>query len=178
MSRNGTFIIDLTNGGEAIVDLADAAMVSRYSWYRWKQKHRDTTYARETKTGAYLHHFIMTDRPAWLVVDHINSDGLDCRRENLRYLTGRQNAMRAPRTQAKKCLYRGVSVRKQPSPHPFVAYIYRHGKRIWLGSFDTAEEAAVARDRKAIELHGEFAVLNFPGLRVLAGQERNDDGGL
>jgi hypothetical protein len=42
--------------------------------------------------------------------------------------------------------------------------VFRNGKtqRLWIGYFDTAEEAARARDREAIRLHGEFAHLNFP----------------
>ncbi len=44
----------------------------------------------------------------------------------------------------------------------YVAEIGYNGKSIYIGSYDTAIEAAQARDAKAIELFGEFASLNFP----------------
>lgn len=54
--------------------------------------------------------------------------------------------------------YQGVSFR----PGRYDAAIVHQGKRLYLGRFDTEEEAAIERDKKARELHGKNAKLNFP----------------
>jgi hypothetical protein len=57
-------------------------------------------------------------------------------------------------------VYKGVSCSK--ARHKWYAKCYYQGERIWLGYFDSEIEAARAYDRKAVELLGEFARLNFP----------------
>jgi hypothetical protein len=56
--------------------------------------------------------------------------------------------------------YRGVSYRKRNSK--WIAYIDKNKKRIYLGDYDDIKDAAIIRDRKAIELYGDKAILNFP----------------
>jgi hypothetical protein len=56
-------------------------------------------------------------------------------------------------------VYKGVSCSK--ARHKWYAKCYYQGERIWLGYFDSEIEAARAYDRKAVELLGEFARLNF-----------------
>lgn len=95
--------------------------------------------------------------PDGLQVDHINADCTDNRIENLRLATASQNSSNRPR--ASKSGYRGVS---EHHTGIYQARIKHHGRTIYIGIYMTEEEAAHAYDIKAKELHGEFAILNFP----------------
>ncbi|MCQ8279892.1 HNH endonuclease [Acetobacteraceae bacterium KSS8] len=103
----------------------------------------------------YLHRMIMS-APKGVVVDHVNGNGLDNRRANLRFATSSQNAANT-KPNCNPLLFRGVVANKDS----FSARIQVNGKRIFDGVFLTVEEAAAAYDRLAIAHFGEFAVLNF-----------------
>jgi hypothetical protein len=92
-------------------------------------------------------------------VDHINRNTRDNRIENLRQADATlSNHNRDSR--AKKGPYKGVM--KDPNCNKFRAQIQCRGQHYYLGLYSTAEEAARVRDKKAKELYGENALLNFP----------------
>lgn len=108
--------------------------------------------ASSHKKKIRLHRLIMDvlDKPD-LMVDHINGDGLDNRKSNLRVCSCEQNNYNR-----KSNKYKGVlKVNKR-----WRAIISWHNNHYHLGYFDTPEEAAEAYNKKAIELFGEFAYLN------------------
>ena len=97
--------------------------------------------------------------PAEKLVDHRDHNGLNNRRSNLRLATPRENAQnrRAKRTCSSG--YKGVNYRQKDGL--FEAALRDNGKRVYLGRFQKADDAARAYDKKAKEVHGEFAYLNF-----------------
>jgi hypothetical protein len=154
--------IPLSLGLVAIVDASDAAdVLGEGKWYATPSGH--TFYARRTfrrGDGRYssmsLHRFLT----GWPLVDHVNRDGLDNRRRNLRQATYQQNAQNQ-RLRSDSCSgYKGVnwSSRRQM----WRACICVDGRTVSLGSHPDPVTAARAYDVGARHFFGEFAALNFP----------------
>ena len=89
-------------------------------------------------------------------VDHINGDGLDNRRSNLRIATVSQNNSNVGMTRQRTGL-RGVYQRRSGR---WGSQISQNGRLIYLGTFDTAVEAALAYDNAVREMKGPFGVTN------------------
>jgi hypothetical protein len=146
--------IELTQGYKAEIDFCDWWKVQGYDWS--VNINPNVVYAVSWGQGTpvYMHKLI---RPSLGMVDHEDGNGLNNRRSNLRPATKSQNAMNNARAVGASG-YRGVTVRG-PSFRALLSY---NNKRIHIGTYDTAEEAARAWDKAAKEMHGPFAVLNFP----------------
>lgn len=155
--------IPLTQGQIAIVDVEDFERLSEFNW----AAHR-TTCGRKFIADRRLHgtdrHIKMHRDVLRLLkgeeADHKNGNPLDNRKGNLRKCERPQNmanrGLRADNTSG----FMGVSWSKKH--RKWLAAVSANGNRICVGQFDDATEAAKARDVRAMELHGEFAVLNFP----------------
>jgi len=101
-----------------------------------------------------------------MIVDHINGDKLDNRRENLRIVNSKQSSYNKakPKTANPSSPYKGVSkkvCKNKAGEHVFYcASVVKDSKRYGLGSFKNEEDAARAYNEKAQELFGEYAYLN------------------
>jgi hypothetical protein len=150
--------IKLTQGFVTQVDDEDFERLNQFRWCIQKTK---TNYyaARYSKAGgAYLYmHRIIMNTPSHLEIDHIDHNGLNNQKINLRNCTRSQNLMN--RTPCGKSNYLGVSYAKKKKL--FEVHLTINHKDVRIGYFKTEIEAALARDKAAKEYHGEFANLNF-----------------
>lgn len=148
--------------------LVDAEIYDIVKWHRWScSGHYAARRQRADEAGGsskriYLHRFVYEffngAIPPGLVVDHINKDGYDNRRSNLRLVTVGENALNKRLRSDNKSGYRGVSFDKRRNR--WIAAISRDGQQKNLGLYDTARSAALAYNIAAEQLHGRFAQFN------------------
>lgn len=159
VARDGTRMIPLGQGQFAIIDAADYHKVSKYQW--WTVSGSNTSYAVTRHKGKYLYmHRLITSAPKGLLVDHIDHNGLNNTRRNLRVCTHAQNTRNSRPIRNTSSKYKGVS--RINNSKSWQARICHKKKNIWLGAFVDEAEAAREYDKKAKQLFGEFAYLNFP----------------
>ena len=92
------------------------------------------------------------------IVDHINRNKLDNRKENLRIVTPSQNSQNKVGRTTGSSKFKGVYKHKHRSS--WSAYITLNQKRMRLGTFHDEIEAAKAYNQKAAELFGDYCLLN------------------
>lgn len=148
-------IVPLTRGLEAILDAADAGLVVRGSWAALVTPHGHAYAQRSGSAGAptvLMHRLILAAQPGQ-IVDHIDGDGLNNRRSNLRLCTHRQNMCNQVVSRRNRLGIKGVSLDRGR----YKAKITTAERTIHLGSYDTPEEAKAAYMGAAKALFGEFA---------------------
>lgn len=157
--------IPLTRGYVAIVDDEDYEKVARFKWRAQGRSGGNLIYAsrslpRPSKAVVLLHREILGAGPGE-EVDHIDGDGLNCRRANLRralHSSNLGNARKRQRGQTSQ--FKGVSYSRVA--RAWHAYIGVMGKKLHLGTYGIEADAARAYDAAARLRFGEFARLNFP----------------
>ncbi|MEO8611310.1 MAG: HNH endonuclease [Chloroflexota bacterium] len=108
-----------------------------------------------------LHRLLLGTKPGYQV-DHINHDKLDNRRQNLRWVTPQQNTRNRRLLKSSRTGFIGVS----QHGNRFHAYLKVNNRNKFLGSYETAETAALVRDAYARQIDEEHFVLNFPNQPV------------
>ena len=147
----------LSQGKVALVDDEDYNKVIGHK-YKWvTQPHRNTYYAISFKSTR-MHRLIM-DAKVNEQIDHIDGNGLNNCRSNLRIVNGSQQMMNRGKFKAKSSKYKGVYYFRVGNN--WQAHVRKDRHKIHLGYFKTEEEAALAYDIAAQELFGDYAKLNF-----------------
>lgn len=149
-------IIKLTQNKETMVDDGDFEWLSKYDWrYNYGSYGGEYAVTAINQKTVRIHRLIMNAQ-AGQEMDHINGNGLDNRRENLRFCSRTENNRNRGRQKLAASGYKGVSKRK----NRWKAWITLDSKQIHIGMYSMKEEAARAYNKAAKEYHGEFARFN------------------
>lgn len=151
----------LTQNKYALVDDEDYELVSRWKWHAAKVSCRSNTLYAVTRIAGktmYMHRLIL-NVPKGKVTDHINGDGLDNRRSNIRICSQKQNVANSKRARRGRSKYKGVYWHK--AAKKWCVQLGRRGEnRKYLGLFEDEQAAALAYNKAAEELYGSYARLN------------------
>lgn len=168
-ARNNTYDLSgeygrciMNDGSEFIFDKDDYNLIRQYVWHLTTNGYIITSiYDKATKSsyGMLLHRYLMgVENISWkeFVVDHINGNIRDNRRDNLRVITQSQNGMnsRTPKNNSSGC----VGVSKQNNK--WVAHIKVNWEDIYLGIYERYEDVVVARKEAEEKLFGEYSYSN------------------
>lgn len=152
---------EIKGGHVVLLDDKDLPLVQDYKWYARPTNGNIYAKARlgsgRSAPQGDMPRVIMNPKPGQFV-DHINGNGLDNRRANLRICRQKDNARNCRRPVGASG-YRGVRFRRDRGS--WVAHLSIDNKEVYVGSYASADEAARARDEAALKHHGQFAVLNF-----------------
>lgn len=149
-------------GNYALVDDADYEWLNQWRWYADK-KHNRFYAARQIRIGekqavTYMHRAILRITESKIMGDHINGNGLDNQRDNIRICTHKQNQDNKSGLGGTS-KYKGVCLEKRKNL--WRAQLGCNGKQIYLGAFSNENDAAIAYNNAAIKYQGEFARLNI-----------------
>lgn len=173
--------IQLTQGQFALVDDEDYEELSKYKWYAQYDRGPKSFYAARSsnrtngsQSTIRMHRYIMRlcgHDLTGMVIDHINHNTLDNRKENLRVCTQYENCMNKDTNKVKLSAnssgYKGVRLNQKKGTRKgapvtytyWESFIHYKGKRIYLGNFKTKEEAHEAYCKACVKYYGEFTQL-------------------
>lgn len=140
-------------GRAVLIDPEDRHLLDQYRFKIVRCGRAKPKFYVRTTANVYLHRIIMVAKPGEYI-DHINGNGLDCRRANMRKATNAQNTANSTRHNPNG--FRGV----HRSGARWAAQIEASGVKT-KKTFATPEDAARAYDEMAVAAFGEFAKLNF-----------------
>ena len=162
-----TKLIPLTKGRFAIVDVEDFQWLSQKEWQvhdkskisyalgkKWLSHTKGITLAMHREI--FKRHNINIEG---MDIDHINGNGLDNRKNNLRRCTNQENQFNTRSHKIGSSGYKGVSWNKVDKK--WQVYLRTKSKVHFCGQFKDKKSAAIAYDLMAKKLHGNFANLNF-----------------
>ena len=161
-TQGDTTMIEVSRKGIGYVGtiLVDTLYKENLSKYRWRITTDGYVAAKVDGVDTHIHRLLL---PSSSNVDHINRNTLDNRLSNLRPATKRENAGNMFRNKQNTSGYKGICFNKRNKN--WIAQIKLNYKAIWLGAYQTKEEAALAYDIAAIQIFGDFALLNIIGVK-------------
>ena len=153
--------IPLTQGKVALVDDEDFEYLNQWKWNYHKS--RKTGYAtrsfwKEGKGSTIIMHRLLLNASKEQMVDHINHNGIDNRKHNLRLCTPHENACNSEKQINNSSGIKGVDYFDRLKK--WRVRIQSNNKQFHIGVYPTKETALIAYNEAAIKYHGAFALLN------------------
>lgn len=148
----------------ALVDDDDFDKVAHFKWHKFKSRNKSNCYAKRNfrvngvSRSQLMHRVILGVTDSKTLIDHINGNGLDNRKQNLRICSNAQNSRNRDKVKNNSSGFKGVSYNKKLLC--FESKIGLDNKTINLGLYRTEIEAAIAYNEAAVKYHGQFARLN------------------
>lgn len=156
-------LVELTQGKCAVIDKDDLKLIANFKWCVTRNSTQDYAKAyvdggRKNPRFIYLHHLIVGKPKKGFVIDHINGNGLDNRRKNLRVISHRENTL-------------GKKILRSDNKSGFTGISWNKRDRKWraqiktlegsknLGSFEKKSDAIKARKSAAKKYYGIYAKL-------------------
>ena len=165
ITQTETCTLTSKQGKITLIDFEDYEKTKHLVWYTHKNNPYFVTFYKSENNKLRtisLHRFIFNlKRGDGIVIDHINRNIYDNRKCNLRKCTNSENAQNSCKPNLKRKLtsqYKGVSWQK--AINKFIAHICFQGKITHIGCYVNEIDAAKAYNKKALELHGDFAYIN------------------
>jgi hypothetical protein len=142
--------------GESLFDLEDLEVLIKYKWQKDKQGYV-VTLIKDDETGdkhrLTMHRFLLNPQK-YEIIDHINCDKSDNRKENLRIVDKSKNEMNKPLRNDNSCGYRGVYWNK--NKNLWIAEMNLNGKKILNKGFKNKEDAILCREESEVKYFGEY----------------------
>jgi hypothetical protein len=147
--------VTLSQGHEAVLDAVDVGLVVGHNWHYKRGYAVTSVYRPGVKKCLVFMHRLISGTPAGMETDHIDGDGLNNRRSNLRFATTSENQRnRVASANNTSGGRKGVNFHRYSGR--WRASIQLNGKRRHLGYFDTPDQAHAAYCESAVRLHGDF----------------------
>ena len=153
----------LEDGTPVLVSIEDAELVRSYKWHILQGHNGKLYVVANTKPSMTYMHRLIAGTPRGMETDHINGNGLDNRRSNLRIATPSQNSAntgkpKRPNGERHTSQFKGVSWDKSRGKWQAKITVARKCRN--LGRYEVEADAARAYDNAAVEAWGQFATLN------------------
>jgi len=147
-------------GGYTLVDDEDFEWLNQWKWNHHPRHYATRSIWVRLSKGKFKHtsikmHRLINKTPEGIETDHIDGNGLNNQKSNLRNSTRSQNCQNRRTPYNNKLGYTGIVWREKS--RDYVAYINVNNKRIWLKTHKTLESAIKARKDAEIKYHKEFA---------------------
>ena len=154
-------VISKTYGLYEVLLDADQQWVLNHTWSVHRDSRKHVYFVTRIDGKLFKLHRLLMKASSKYIVDHANGNTLDNRISNLRITTRANNQANMSRHEDSTVQYKGVWFDKRYR-NPWLVKICVNRKQIYLGKFDTPQQAALEYDRAAKKYFGEFARLNFP----------------